>query len=211
MAVRLIDPHDGVETPLEWDGPAPERRIAQAWTREDTVRVIGLDAGGELGVWEQARARGPLLRIESQPVAGVRADATAAHVLTDYTDGTTMLWDVRERTGRRVPALPEDALPDFSLSPDGRWLLAQPGGRSQPGGLLVLLPSGESRVTSGLFPPAAVHDGGLVADANGERVRVWTSPVPQTWSVFQEWVGQVTDPIPPIDMSNGPGFGPDDG
>jgi tRNA A-37 threonylcarbamoyl transferase component Bud32 len=210
FAPQIVDPTDAVSSPLEWSGQEPSTRLAQAWTGDGLVRVLGLDPSGDLGIWQQHRASGPLLRTDAQPVEDARVDDAGAFVLTNHADGTSLLWDVAAQTQRLVPAPPDD-LEHFVVSADGRWLLAQPGARSRPRSTLVHVPSGTRRRIDGLFSPAALDDHGHLADTDGGQVRTWASTVPETWPVFHEWVGEITDPMPPIDMSVGPGFDPPDG
>jgi WD40 repeat protein len=130
---------------------------------------------GEVKVWDRAGAKERLsLTGHTQGVFAATISPDGIAVVTASGDGTVRVWDADAgRELRRLPA-PSAVILALAFAPDGKTLAAGCGG----GWLMVWdWPSGEVRMsilahdyrTTLAYSP----DGGRLATAGGNRVRVW--------------------------------------
>ena len=177
---------------LEWNGELPPERIAHTWSDRGGLRVMGRDKEGHVGLWQRGPDTGVMHRVYEDAAATIIADAPRRHVLLQHADRPALLLDLYDDSMQPVHGLPED-LARFVVSPDQNWLLTQPADRIQAPSLVRHLPSSTDRELAHLFGNAEIGNQGLIVDADGSQIRVWQSPVPETWDVLERWIGAVTD------------------
>jgi WD40 repeat protein len=130
---------------------------------------------GEVKVWDRGGNKERLtLTSHTQGVFAATMSPDGNAVVTASADGTVRVWDAADgRELRRLPA-PSAVILALAFAPDGKTLAAGCGG----GWLLIWdWPSGEVRLsalahdyrTNLAYSP----DGGRLATAGGNRVRVW--------------------------------------